>query len=237
MRLAPVQRSTFGNIGGMRTVAIRGRSAVVRAIEESGVVAIIRMQEAAKVPNVVRALTAGGVRALEITMTVPGAIDAIRSVSATLADDGLIGAGTVCDPETAAAVIDAGAQFVVAPVFDPDTIRACHERDVPIMPGCFTPTEMFNAWRLGADIIKVFPATRLGPTFLKDVRAPLPQLKMVPTGGVTPENVGEWIQAGAVAVALGSALVDTKAIAANDFARIEAAARLAVDNVRAARGR
>lgn len=221
----------------MRTVAIRGRPALVRAIEESGVVAIIRMHDAASVPAVVRALTAGGVRALEITMTVPGAVDAIRSVSATLADDVLIGAGTVCDAATAAEVIDAGAQFVVAPVFDPDTIRACHERDVPIMPGCFTPTEMLNAWRLGADIIKVFPATRLGPGFLKDVRAPLPQLKLMPTGGVTPENAGEWIAAGAVAVAIGSALVDAKAAAANDFGRIEAAARLAIDNVRAARAR
>jgi len=221
----------------MRTIAIRGRAAVVRAIEESGVVAIIRMQDAAKVPFVVRALTAGGVRALEITMTVPGAVDSIRSVSATLADDVLIGAGTVCDAATAAKVIDAGAQFVVAPVFDPDTIRACHERDVPIMPGCFTPTEMHSAWRLGADIIKVFPATRLGPGFLKDVRAPLPQLKLMPTGGVTPENAGDWIRAGAVAVAIGSALVDVSAAAANDFGSIEAAARLAIDNVRAARAR
>jgi 2-dehydro-3-deoxyphosphogluconate aldolase / (4S)-4-hydroxy-2-oxoglutarate aldolase len=221
----------------MRTIAIRGRAAVVRAVEESGVVAIIRMQDAAKVPLVVRALTAGGVRALEITMTVPGAIDSIRSVSATLADDVLIGAGTVCDAATAAEVIDAGAQFVVAPVFDPDTIRACHERDVPIMPGCFTPTEMLSAWRLGADIIKVFPATRLGPAFLKDVRAPLPQLKLMPTGGVTPENAGDWIRAGAVAVAIGSALVDVSAIAANDFGSIEAAARQSIDNVRAARAR
>jgi 2-dehydro-3-deoxyphosphogluconate aldolase/(4S)-4-hydroxy-2-oxoglutarate aldolase len=221
----------------MRTIAIRGRAAVVRAVEESGVVAIIRMQDAAKVPLVVRALTAGGVRALEITMTVPGAIDSIRSVSATLADDVLIGAGTVCDAATAAEVIDAGAQFVVAPVFDPDTIRACHERDVPIMPGCFTPTEMLSAWRLGADIIKVFPATRLGPGFLKDVRAPLPQLKLMPTGGVTPENAGDWIRAGAVAVAIGSALVDVSAIAANDFGSIEAAARQSIDNVRAARAR
>lgn len=207
----------------------------MRAIEESGVVAIIRMPDRAAVPAVVRALIAGGVRALEITMTVPGAVDAIRSVSATLPDDVLIGAGTVCDAATAAAVIDAGAQFVVAPVFDPDTIRACHDRDVPIMPGCFTPTEMLSAWRLGADIIKVFPATRLGPGFLKDVRAPLPQLKLLPTGGVTPENAGEWIRAGAVAVAIGSALVDARAAAANDFSRIEAAARLAIDNVRAAR--
>lgn len=219
----------------MRSAAIRGRDAIVQAVEQSGVVAIIRIQDAARVPAIVKALTDGGVRALEITMTVPGAVEAIRSVAPTLAGEVLIGAGTVCDAATAAQVIEAGAQFIVAPVFDPDTIRACHERDVPIMPGCFTPTEMLNAWRLGADIIKVFPATGLGPGFLKDVRAPLPQLKLMPTGGVTPENAGEWIEAGAVAVALGSALVDPKAAAAGDYGRIEAAARLAIANVRAAR--
>jgi len=219
----------------MRTVAIRGRAPVVRAVEECGVVAIIRMQDSARVPAVVQALARGGVRALEITMTVPGAVEAIRSISAELPDDVLLGAGTVLDAPTAAQVIDAGAQFVVAPVFDAGTIRACHERDIPIMPGCFTPTEMLSAWQLGADIIKVFPATRLGPGFLKDVLAPLPQLKLMPTGGVTPENAGEWIRAGAVAVALGSALVNAKTVAAGDFGSIEAAARLAIANVRAAR--
>ena len=219
----------------MRTVAIRGRAAVVRAIEDCGVVAIIRMQDTARLPAVVEALADGGVRAMEITMTVPGAVEAIRSVAATLPDDILLGAGTVLDASTTAAVIDAGAQFVVAPVFDPDTIRACHARDVPIMPGCFTPTEMLNAWRVGADIIKVFPATRLGPGYLKDVLAPLPQIKLMPTGGVTAENAGDWIHAGAVAVAIGSALVDAKAIAAGDYGRIETAARLAIANVQEAR--
>jgi 2-dehydro-3-deoxyphosphogluconate aldolase / (4S)-4-hydroxy-2-oxoglutarate aldolase len=219
----------------MRTVAIRGRAAVVRAIEDCGVVAIIRMQDTARLPAVVQALADGGVRALEITMTVPGAVEAIRSVSAALPDDILLGAGTVLDALTVAEVIDAGAQFVVAPVFDAETIRACHERDVPIMPGCFTPTEMLSAWRVGADIIKVFPATRLGPGYLKDVHAPLPQLKLMPTGGVTPENAGDWIRAGAVAVAIGSALVDANAVATREYGRIEAAARLAIANVRAAR--
>jgi 2-dehydro-3-deoxyphosphogluconate aldolase/(4S)-4-hydroxy-2-oxoglutarate aldolase len=219
----------------LRSAAIKGREAVVQAVEQSGVVAIIRIQDAGRVPAIVKALTDGGVRALEITMTVPGAVDAIRSLAPTLPGDVLIGAGTVCDASTAVQVIEAGAQFIVAPVFDPDTIRACHERDVPIMPGCFTPTEMLSAWRLGADIIKVFPATRLGPGFLKDVRAPLPQLKLMPTGGVTPENAGEWIHAGAVAVALGSALVDPKAVAAGDYGRIDAAARLTLANVQAAR--
>lgn len=197
--------------------------------------AIIRIQDAARVPAVARALADGGVRALEVTMTVPGAIDVIRSLSAALSDDILLGAGTVLDSATAEKVIDAGARFVVAPTFSPDTIRACHERDVPVMPGCLTPTEMLRAWEIGADIIKVFPATALGPGYLKDIRAPLPQLKLMPTGGVTPDNAGEWIRAGAVAVGIGSALTDAKAIAAGDYASIEAAARRVIASVRAAR--
>ena len=208
---------------------------MVRAIEACGVVAIIRMTETARLPDVVDALSRGGVQALEITMTVPGAVDAIRSVAARLPDGVLLGAGTVLDARTAEEVIDAGARFVVAPVFDRDTIRACHERDVPVMPGCFSPTEMLRAWQAGGDIIKVFPATSVGPGYLKDVRAPLPQLKLMPTGGVTPQNAGDWIRAGAVAVGIGSALVDNKAVAAGNYQQIEAAARLVIENVRAAR--
>jgi 2-dehydro-3-deoxyphosphogluconate aldolase/(4S)-4-hydroxy-2-oxoglutarate aldolase len=219
----------------MTTRAGRRREEVVRAIEESGVVAIIRIQDAARVPAVARALADGGVRALEVTMTVPGAVEIIRSLAAALSDDILLGAGTVLDAATAEKVIAAGARFVVAPTFCPDTVRACHERDVPAMPGCFTPTEMLRAWEIGADIIKVFPATTLGPGYVKDVRAPLPQLKLMPTGGVTLDNAGEWIRAGAVAVGVGSALTDAKAIAEGDYARVEAAARRVIANVQAAR--
>ncbi len=219
----------------MTTRAVRRREEVVRAIEECGVVAIIRIQDAARVPAVARALADGGVRALEVTMTVPGAVEVIQSLSAALSDDILLGAGTVLDSATAEKVIAAGARFVVAPTFSPDTIRACHERDVPVMPGCLTPTEMLRAWEIGADIIKVFPATALGPGYLKDIRAPLPQLKLMPTGGVTPDNAGEWIRAGAIAVGIGSALTDANAIAAGDYARVEAAARRVIANVQAAR--
>jgi 2-dehydro-3-deoxyphosphogluconate aldolase / (4S)-4-hydroxy-2-oxoglutarate aldolase len=219
----------------MTTRTVGRREEVVRAIEECGVVAIIRIQDATRVPAVARALADGGVRTLEVTMTVPGAVEVIRSLSAALSDDILLGAGTVLDPAAAADVIAAGARFVVAPTFSPDTIRACHERDVPVIPGCFSPTEMLSAWEIGADIIKVFPATALGPGYLKDIRAPLPQLKLMPTGGVTPDNAGEWIKAGAVAVGIGSALTDAKAIAAGDYARVEAAARRVIANVQAAR--
>lgn len=198
-------------------------------------VAVIRMKEAAKVAAVIDALAAGGVRVLEITMTVPGAVEVIREISQALPDGVILGAGTVLDADTARRVIDAGARFIVAPTFDPDTIRACHERDVPMMPGCFSPTEILRAWQLGADVVKVFPATSLGPGYIKDVRAPLPGIKLMPTGGVTPENAGDWIRAGAVAVGIGSSLVDAKAVSAGDFRRIEQTARLLISNVRAAR--
>ncbi len=218
----------------MASAPVTGRTSIVGAVEEAGVVAVIRMKEAAKVAAVIEALAAGGVRVLEITMTVPGAIEVIRSVSSALPDGVILGAGTVLDADTARRVIDAGARFVVAPTFDPDTIRACHECDVPAMPGCFSPTEILRAWQLGADIVKVFPATSLGPGFIKDVRAPLSDIKLMPTGGVTPDNAGDWIKAGAVAVGIGSSLVDAKAVAAGDFARIEDTARLLISNVRAA---
>lgn len=211
------------------------RARIVSTIELTGVVAIIRMKDTDRLEAVVDALARGGVRTLEITMTVPGAVDAIRTVSKSLPEGFLLGAGTVLDGPTADEVIDAGARFVVAPVLDAGTIAASHARGIPVMPGCFTPTEMLHAWRLGADLIKVFPATSLGPGYLKDVRAPLPQLKLMPTGGVTPENAGDWIRAGAVALGMGSALVDTQAVAAGDYSRIETAARLAISNVEAAR--
>ena len=158
-------------------------------------------------------------------MTVPGAIDLIRSLAPTMPAGFLLGAGTITDAEMAKAVIDAGARYVVSPVFRRAVISACHERDVPVMPGCFSPTEILDAHDAGADIIKVFPATMLGPQFLKDVRAPLPQVKLMPTGGVTLDNAGEWIRAGAVAVGLGSALLDAKAIESSRFDVITANAR------------
>ena len=157
----------------MSTNVTESRAAVTARIEALGVVAVIRLKDPGKLRAVVDAMAAGGVRALEVTMTVPGAVDLIRGLASTLPDGFLLGAGTVTDAATARAVIDAGARFVVGPVFRPDVIAACHERDVPVMPGCFSPTEIFAAHECGADIIKVCPATMLGPQVLKDVRAPL----------------------------------------------------------------
>ncbi|HEX2343648.1 MAG TPA: bifunctional 4-hydroxy-2-oxoglutarate aldolase/2-dehydro-3-deoxy-phosphogluconate aldolase [Vicinamibacterales bacterium] len=211
------------------------RSAVTAAIEQAGVVAIIRMKEPEKVRAVAEAIAAGGARALEVTMTVPRAVELIAELAPTMPSGFLLGAGTVVDAATAKRVIDAGAQFVVGPVFRREVITACHERDVPVLPGCFTPTEILEAWDAGADIVKVFPATALGPGFIKDVRAPLPHVKLMPTGGVTLDNAGEWIKAGAVAVGVGTALLDAKAIAAGDYATLRANAERIVANVRTAR--
>jgi 2-dehydro-3-deoxyphosphogluconate aldolase / (4S)-4-hydroxy-2-oxoglutarate aldolase len=211
------------------------RVAIASAIETMGVVAIIRLKDPGKLRAVVDALADGGVRALEVTMTVPRAVDLIRELAPTLPAGFLLGAGTVTDVATAAAVIDAGAKFVVGPVFRPDVIRACHERDVPALPGCFTPTEIFAAHECGADIVKVFPATSLGPQFIRDVRAPLPGVKLMPTGGVSLDNAGDWIRAGAIAVGVGSALIDANAIETGRFEVVAASARRVVASVAAAR--
>ena len=211
------------------------RAAVVEQVQELGVVAVIRIKEPAKLRAVVDALVDGGVRALEVTMTVPGAVGLIRELAPTMPPGFLLGAGTVTTAETARAVIDAGATYVVSPVFQPAVIAACHERDVAAMPGCFSPTEIFAAYELGADIIKVFPATSLGPQFIKDVRAPLPQVKLMPTGGVSLDNAHDWIRAGAGAVGIGSALLDAKAIEEGRFDAITANARRVVANVASAR--
>ena len=214
---------------------MRTRPAVVRQIEDLGIVAVIRLKEPDKLRAVIDAIAEGGVRALEVTMTVPGAVELIRSLAPTLPSGFLLGAGTVLDADTAVEVIDAGAQFVVSPVFRPAIIDACHARDVAALPGCFTPTEILEAWDAGADVVKVFPATALGPTYLKDIRGPLPQVKLMPTGGVTLDNADAWIGAGAVAVGVGTALLDAKAIAGGAFDVLRANAERIVANVRKAK--
>lgn len=211
------------------------RETIVKQIEDAGIVAVIRIREPEKLRAVVEAISEGGVRALEVTMTVPGAVELIRELAPTLPSGFVLGAGTVLDPETAARVIDAGATFVVSPVFRTPVIDACHAKGVAAMPGCFTPTEILDAWDAGADVVKVFPATALGPAFFKDVRGPLPQVKLMPTGGVTVENAGDWIRAGAVAVGVGTALLDAKAIAANAWGVLRSNAERIVENVRKAK--
>ena len=172
----------------------RSRSELVGEVEKLGVVAIIRLQDPSAVRGIVDALARGGVKALEVTMTVPRAIELIAEIAPTLPSDFLFGAGTVVDADTAHRAARAGAQFIVSPVFRPEVIKAAHEDGIPVMPGCFTPTEILAAWDLGADIVKVFPATSVGPGYFKDVRGPLPHVKLMPTGGVSIDNVGEWLR-------------------------------------------
>ena len=216
------------------TATTMARADVVRRIEATGVVAVVRLTDPGVGEQVARALVSGGVDVIEITMTVPRAADLIATLVAAM-PSALIGAGTVTDADTARTVIDAGAKFVVSPVYRPRVVDACHERGVASMPGCFAPTEILAAWDQGADVIKVFPATSLGPSFIKDLRGPFPSIKLMPTGGVSRDNASDWIRAGAVAIGVGSALVDAKAVEARRFDDITSKAQAFVDAVRGAR--
>jgi 2-dehydro-3-deoxyphosphogluconate aldolase/(4S)-4-hydroxy-2-oxoglutarate aldolase len=214
---------------------VDSRAEVAAEIQRLGVVAIIRMKDPAKLRAVFDALGDGGVRAIEVTMTVPGAVPLIAELARSLPGGFVLGAGTVVDAATAHKVIDAGARFIVSPVLRRDVVGACLERGVMSAPGCFTPTEILDAHEMGADVVKVFPATALGPQYLKDIRAPMPQLRLMPTGGVTLDNAGDWIRAGAVAVGVGSALLDMKAIDDGRLDVIAANARRIVASVASAR--
>lgn len=185
----------------------------VERLEAIGAAAVIRTQEPARLLRVAEALRAGGIEAIEVTMTVPNAVDMIETVDRELGDDVLLGVGSVLDASTAQRAAQAGARFVVSPVFKRELIQAAHEQGAAALPGCFTPTEVQAAWEAGADVVKVFPASVVGTPFVKALKAPLPHLKLMPTGGITLQNAGDWLRAGAVAVGVGSALLDESAIA------------------------
>ena len=211
------------------------REEIVQAISDAGAVAVIRMTDAEKLARVVEAVREGGVTAVEITMTVPGALDQIAMLHRELGDSIQLGVGSVLTPEVAHQAIDAGASYVVSPVFKREIIAAAHERGVPAMPGCFTPTEALTATEAGADVIKIFPADVVGMPFFKGVLAPMPHLKLMPTGGVSLTNAGDWIRAGAVAVGVGSALLDNKAIAEGRYDQLTENARRLIESVREGR--
>lgn len=194
-----------------------GKQKSLQLIEDTGVVAVIRMDDRAKVMPVFDALMEGGVKCIEITMSTPKAIDAIEEVASKLPSGMLLGVGTVLDAETARAAILAGAEYVVSPITDFDTIRLCQRYDKVVIPGAYTPTEIVRAWEAGADIVKVFPASVGGPGYIKALRGPLPQIALQPTGGVTVENAADFIRAGATAVGIGGELVDKKAVAEGRF--------------------
>lgn len=211
------------------------REIIVNKIIESGVVAVIRLSGKEKLPDIISALSKGGISAMEITMTTPNAIEIINDISQKIGSDFIIGAGTVLDSETACAVISAGAQFVVSPVTNVDMIKTVHRYDKAVFPGAFTPTEILHAWENGADIVKVFPATALGPQFFKDIHGPLPQVRLTPTGGVSLENTGEFIRCGASCVGVGTALLNKKMINDSDWTALTENAKQFVEEVQKAR--
>ena len=211
-------------------------SDIVRQIESTGIVAIIRAQDSAQLIDVVHALHAGGLTCIEVTMTTPNALDVIAEARQACGDTAAIGVGSVLDAETARAAILAGAQFVVAPITDLPTIEMCRTYSVPVLPGAMTPTEVVRAWKAGADFVKVFPTSVLGAGHIKDLRGPLPQIKLVPTGGVDLDTVATFIHAGAAAVGVGSALVSKKIVKDRDYAGLKASAAQWLKRVREARG-
>jgi 2-dehydro-3-deoxyphosphogluconate aldolase/(4S)-4-hydroxy-2-oxoglutarate aldolase len=198
----------------------------------SGIVAVIRSASSEQLVEVARALYEGGVDVLEVTFTVPRALEIISAVRKSLGDKVLLGAGTVLDPETARAAFLAGAEFLVAPTVNLDVIRLGNRYDKLVMPGAFTPTEILTAWEAGAQVIKVFPADIGGPAYLKTLHGPLPQVRLLPTGGVNLTTITDFLKAGACAVGLGGALVEPKAVEAGDMARITSLARQYVERVR-----
>jgi len=212
------------------------KSEVLQRIRDIGIIPVVRASSADEAIQVVEAIRAGGVSLLEITMTVPGAVQVIETLTKRFGDDAIVGAGTVLDAQTASACIGAGAKFIVSPALNLETITFCREHDVAVMPGALTPTEIVTAWNAGADFVKVFPCGAMGgASYIKSLKAPLPQIELVPTGGVTLTTAASFIQAGAAAIGVGVDLVDVKAIRAGEAHKIIAAAQAYVAAVRSAR--
>ena len=208
---------------------------IVSRITSSGVIPVIRASSKEEALAVIEAIAAGGITTIEITMTVPNAIDLIASLSSTR-DDLLIGAGSVLDPETARECIAAGAQFIVSPATNFDTIVYCNESEIVVMPGALTPTEIVNAWDAGADFVKVFPADSMGGAkYLRSLKAPLPDIKLIPTGGVNQSTAAEFIKAGAEAIGVGADLVDLAAIHEGRASDVTSAAKKYLEIVAVAR--
>ena len=204
---------------------LTGRNATVARIETCGLVAVIRADSPGELVDVCRALAEGGVEVAEITMTTPGALDAIARANEALGETCLIGVGSVLDAETARAAILAGARFIFAPTLNTEVIAMAHRYDRPAVPGAMTPTEILTAWQAGADLVKVFPANHFGPTYFKDLLAPMPQLKLTPTGGVNLDTAADWLKAGAACLGVGSALVKKDLIRNRDWAGLTDLAR------------
>ncbi len=196
------------------------RETTLKRILDGGIVAVVRSESSASLVKVVQALAEGGVTAAEITFTVPDALEVIRQVRHEVGDAVILGAGTVLDPETARAALLAGAEYIVSPIVNLEVIRLCRRYDKVVMPGAFTPTEVVSAWEAGADVVKIFPADVGGPAYLRALRGPLPQIRLMPTGGVDLNTAEAFLKAGACCLGLGGALVEAKAISDGNFGRI-----------------
>ena len=212
------------------------KSEIIQRLLDPGLIAIIRADSSDGLLEAADALLAGGVTALEVTLTTPGALPVISELAAHLGDRALIGVGTVLDVEMGRAAVGAGAQFIVTPVTKPDVIQLANYYEKPIASGAFTPTEALLAHESGADFIKLFPAGNAGPGYIRDLLAPLPMLRIIPTGGVTPENAGAFLQAGSVALGIGSALVSREILQTRDWPALTARAAAFLRAIRAARG-
>lgn len=208
------------------------KSEVLNSIENHKGVAVLRLPDASLFEPVCEALYEGGIRILEITLTTPSAVELIARADRMLPEDMLIGTGTVLNGEDVSRTIDAGARFVVSPIVKKEIIETAIKNETPVMCGALTPTEIQKAWELGTDVVKVFPADLFGPNYLKSVRAPLPHLKLMPTGGVSLTNGGEWLDAGAFAVGAGSALVPSAALEARRFDEIRKNAILFTESLK-----
>ena len=211
------------------------RDAITQRIVEAGAVAILRMKDSSGLLHVAEALLQGGVTALEVTLTTPNALWHIEGLANRYASSTVIGVGSVVDQASARRAIDSGATFVVSPVLLPEVLEEAHAHGLPAIPGALTPSEVFCAHTLGANLIKIFPAGMFGQSYIRALLAPLPELKLMPTGGVTPSNAGQWLEAGACAVGVGSALLDRQAIAEGRYDVISERARKLMRSIAQAR--
>jgi len=204
-------------------------------IKESGVIAIIRMSESREIMEIAEALKKGGIRCIEIPMTVSNALELIKEMASDTNSDSVIGAGTVLDPETARAAILVGAEYIVGPNTNFNVIQVCKRYAKVVIPGAFTPTEILNAWEAGADIVKVFPAGFFGPKYFSDLKGPFPEIDLMPTGGVQIDNAADFIRAGACAVTIGRDLLDKRAVAEGNFDLVTERAKKLIKNIMGAK--
>ena len=211
------------------------RLEILNSLIKSSVIAVVRLSDTTRLIKISEALYEGGVSAVEITMTVPNAIEMIEEINKIMGSYIQIGVGSVLSSEVAQRAIVAGAKYVVSPVFKKEIIETAHKNNIPAMPGAFTPTEIQTAYEAGADIVKVFPADLAGMAFFKGVLAPMPHLKLMPTGGVNLTNAGDWLKAGACAIGIGTALLDKKAIADGDYKTLTANAKQLMESINTAK--